>query len=294
MNHRGWSVHFEYVCCRFSDVGHDTSRQRFGSVTLAYGVCVGPSDKFERFALPGIQAVDPGAPILVRNGQRSIFEAYNSMIDEAILLGVDGLVLIHDDVLLRDIDFASKVGSLLVDPTIGIVGAIGASDIKSVEWWWYETRGTVEEIDRLIDFGRGTFDVDVVDGLLIAMSPSAMRQLRFDEERFTGFHGYDVDIGMQAKHAGLRVVVTDLDVFHDTVPGRITDRSAHLLADQIWRRKWRRSLSDRLAYIRSVWTSSTLGKRDKTLRLLGRAAPMVQVMSSKLSTIRRGFNQIRH
>jgi hypothetical protein len=209
----------------------------------------------------------------VRYGQRSIFEAYNSMIDEAVALGVSGLVLIHDDVVLRDLQLPSKLAAFFADPTIGIVGAIGASGVKSLDWWLYDTHGWVEETEMVIDHGRGTFDVDVVDGVLIAMSSTAMSQLRFDAGRFTGFHGYDCDIGMQARSTGLRVVVAELDVFHDSYPnGKITDRAAWHRADRTWRRKWRWTLADRFAYLRAVLTSGLLGPRGKIVRLSGRAA----------------------
>lgn len=242
-------------------------------MTLAYGVCVGPSGKFERLAEPGIRRIDPGAPLLVRYDQWSIFEAYNSMIDEANSLGVSGLVLIHDDVVLRDHGLPSKLAALFADRTIGIVGAIGASGVRSLDWWLYDTHGWVEETEMVIDHGRGTFDVDVVDGVLIAMSSIAMGQLRFDEGRFTGFHGYDYDIGMQARSAGLRVVVTDLDVFHDSYPnGRITDRAAWHRADRTLRKKWQWTRAERVAYFRVVLTSRHLGARGKIVRLSGPAA----------------------
>lgn len=262
-------------------------------MTLAYGVCVGPSNKFEQFALPGIKAVDPDAPILLRHDQRSIFQAYNSMIEEAVQLGVDGLVLIHDDVLIRDINFAPKVTSLFMDPAVGIVGAIGASNIRTLEWWWFETRGRVEENERIIDFGCGTFDVDVVDGLLIAMSRSAMKVLRFDERNYSGFHGYDADIGMQAKDAGLRVVVTELDVFHDSVPGRITNRSAHLRAGRTWRKKWRNSLSDRFAFQRFLWTSEEIGMRQRMILMAGPAGSLVTASFAILEAGLQGISRLR-
>ena len=141
-------------------------------MTLAYGICVGPTDKFERIALPGIKRVDPNAPILLRHDQQSIFQAYNSIIDEAASLDIDGIVFIHDDVFIRDDRFASKVISLFGDPEIGIVGTVGASNLRSAECWWYETRGRVYEIGRTIDYGVGTLDVDAVDGLLLSVAPS--------------------------------------------------------------------------------------------------------------------------
>ena len=255
-------------------------------VTLAYGVCVGSSSKFERLALSGISAVDPEAPILVRYDQRSIFEAYNSIIDEAATLDTEGLVFIHDDVLIRDINFATKMTALFEDPTIGIVGVVGASNLKNIEWWWFDTHGGVEENGRRIDFGVGTFDVDVVDGLLIAMSPTALRTLRFDETNFSGFHGYDVDIGMQAKSAGLRVVVADFDVFHDSVPGRVTNRAAHLKAGYVWRRKWRRTASQRIDYLVFLWGVRKLGMRHWIPRLMGPAGPKAEVLLHAVGKLR--------
>jgi hypothetical protein len=251
-------------------------------------VCVGPSDKFEKFAKPGVNLIDPGAPLLVRYDQRSIFEAYNSMIDEALELGVSGLVLLHDDVALRDLEFPSKVSALFTDPSVGIVGAIGASGVKSVDWWLYDTHGRVEETELVIDFGRGTFDVEVVDGVLIALSSGAMRQLRFDAERYTGFHGYDSDIGMQARSAGLRVIVTDFELFHDSYPhGKITDRAAWLRADRIWRRKWRGSLADRIVFMKAVWSSDFQGPFGKIVRLSGPLAPYGYRVLALAETVRR-------
>ena len=244
-------------------------------MTLAYGVCVGPSGDFEKFALPGIRAMDPAAPIFVRRGQNSIFEAYNSIIDEVAHLNVDGLVLIHDDVMIRDADFARKVTSLFEDPSIGIVGVIGASDVKSLEWWWSESRGRVRERGRTVDFGTGTFDVDVVDGLLIAMSSIALEILRFDES-FPGFHGYDADIGMQAKSRGLRVVVADIDVYHDSVPGQITNQKAYLRAGVLWRSKWRSTRANRFEYIRFISTKKDLRLRQRLTRIAGTAGPALE------------------
>jgi hypothetical protein len=128
----------------------------------------------------------------------------------------------------------------------------------------------------VIDFGRGTFDVDG----LIAMSSTAIRQLRFDEECFTGFHGYDIDIGIQAKSAGLRVVVADLDVFHDSFPyAKITDRAAHLRADRSGAGAFLTGL-----LVRVVWTTGGLGLGEKMPRLFG---PAADVVPAGLAAVRR-------
>jgi hypothetical protein len=71
----------------------------------------------------------------------------------------------------------------------------------------------------------------------MVLSPWAVRNLRFDAERFHGFHGYDVDFCLQARAAGRRVVTADFLVFHHT-RGGIGDGVDFWAADAILRRKW--------------------------------------------------------
>ena len=56
-------------------------------------------------------------------------------------------------------------------------------------------------------------EVDSIDGFVMALSPWAMRNLRFDES-LGQIHGYDFDICMQARTAGKKVVTADLQVVH--------------------------------------------------------------------------------
>jgi methionine biosynthesis protein MetW len=93
-----------------------------------------------------------------------------------------------------------------------------------------ETRGQ-------IDFGGHPDDVDAVDGLLLVLSPWAVRNLRFDADAFDAFHGYDVDFCFQARAAGRRVVVDDIGVFHHT-KGGYGDEDAFRRADAAFRAKW--------------------------------------------------------
>lgn len=207
---------------------------------LAYGVCAGPSKNFQTLAAPSIRRVDPGAPILVRRGRSSIFRAYNSILDQAIELDVDGLVLIHDDMVIRDRQVVEKLAVLFENPSIGIVGVIGgAGGIKRMGWSeGTELHGRAEQPGRTTNFGTGTFDVDVVDGIFLALSRKAMRTVRFDTQHFSGFHGYDADICMQAKTKGFRVMVSDIDTYHDKPYGVIAKVDFHPYAIRMWRAKW--------------------------------------------------------
>ena len=206
---------------------------------FAYGICVGATGKYETFAKPSLRKFAPGQPCIERGNQSSIFKAYNSILDEARNLdGLEGLVLLHDDVeLLSPIDDILRAE--FADESVAIVGAIGGRGLRSVRW----SRASLtfgrapDPINGENDHGRGHFDVDTVDGLLLALSPWAVGNLRFDVATFAGFHGYDADICMQARRMGKRVRVADLALFHHT-KGGFGDGGNHRAADDAFRRKW--------------------------------------------------------
>jgi hypothetical protein len=183
---------------------------------FVYGVCAGPSGRFEQVAKPAILKIDPQARILVRHSQSSIHAAYNSILMEAESLdGIEGLVLLHDDTVIEDPDIEGKLREVFADPAVGIIGVVGGGPHPRMQWWEGERHGYVRDNQQgILDFGGGVHDVHTVDGLFIALSRSALR-LRFDEDRYHGFHGYDAEICAQARAAGLRVVVAQVDVYHD-------------------------------------------------------------------------------
>ena len=102
------------------------------------------------------------------------------------------------------------------------------------------TFGYVEEPRFLIAKSTEPVQVDVLDGLFLALSARAVRSLRFDEARYSGWHGYDADICLQARSAGLKVLTDRIDVYHAT-KGSYGNRTAFLRTDRKWRAKWRGS-----------------------------------------------------
>lgn len=205
---------------------------------IAYGICIGSEEKYQRCARPGLLAcAAPDAPIAESRDNPSIFPAYNEILDAfSPADDLEALVLLHEDVELRDPRFEEKLRAALADDTVGVVGVIGARDVRSLAWWEGRAVGRCAETRGLIDFG-GDGDVDCVDGLLLALSPWAVRHLRFDEATFHGFHAYDADICFQARAAGRRVRVAGLDLFHHT-KGGYGDTTAYLRADAAFRSKW--------------------------------------------------------
>ena len=66
---------------------------------------------------------------------------------------------------------------------------------------------------RLVDCYETTYfhgslaDVAVVDGMCFFVPRRLFSTIRFDEEYYSGFHAYDMDICMQVQQAGYRVCV---------------------------------------------------------------------------------------
>ncbi len=205
---------------------------------IAFAACIGTRETFDRYARPGLaRSGEPDSPVAEIDTD-SIFVGYNEALDAfSAYDGLEAVVLLHEDVAIEDRDFCAKVRARLTDPSVAVVGAIGATGIRSLCWWEGEIRGRVWETRGVIDHGAGCFEVEAVDGLLMVLSPWAVRNLRFDAARFYGFHGYDVDFCLQARAAGRRVVTDDLVVFHHT-RGGIGDDVDFWDADATLRRKW--------------------------------------------------------
>jgi hypothetical protein len=206
---------------------------------IAFAACVGSEEKFRSFAQPGLRlACEPDSPVAEATTGSSIFSAYNEVLDAfAGHHELEALVLLHEDLEIVDSDFCGKVRRRLAEPDVAIVGVVGAREVTSLAWWEGDGRGRCLETRGLVDFGGGVHDVDAVDGLLLVLSPWAVRNLRFDDERFSGFHGYDADICFQARAAGKRVVVDELAVVHHT-KGGYGDMGAYAACDAAFRAKW--------------------------------------------------------
>lgn len=211
---------------------------------IAFGCPVTDRTKYTRFAQPGMmRAGEPGSPILLRHDASSIQQAYNSMLNEAAALGdLEALVLLHQDVELRDERLGEKLRAWLRDPLVAVVGAIGAPRVHALDYWREGLIGGVAwpalgQAKSRIAGSLAAGTVEAVDGLLMVLSPWAVRTLRFDERFAPFFHGYDVDLCFQARERGRRVVVANLDVVHHAVMD-FFDRRTWIPAYQVWHSKW--------------------------------------------------------
>lgn len=186
---------------------------------IVYGCCVGgDGGKFADVALPRLESVMRREDILITESgdDLGICRAYNRILDQALdNPECEAVVLLHDDLEIVDADFRSKVLRVVSESDAGVAGVAGSRGLTSLAWW--EARATVGKVYEsrgLLEFSERSGPVDALDGMLLVLAPAAFRRLRFDEGTFPRFHGYDVDYCLQAKRAGLQVVVVPLDVLH--------------------------------------------------------------------------------
>lgn len=247
---------------------------------IAFGCAVASEEKFERYALKGIERVrDPEAPLFVKRGRTCIFTAYNEILEEACAdPRIEALTLLHEDTEIRDDRFEEKARWGLGDLEVAIVGTIGAVGVQGIDWWVHDYAigsSILEPIDPAVLYetpllegsemsGAGGFgDVDMVDGYLMVFSRWAMEELRFDpDEVGPGFHGYDADICFQARERGRKVFVAEMVVAHHRNSISPTPYRADWLRAQVaFRRKWeRRGLlaPPALPFPPYVWTKQEL------------------------------------
>ncbi len=221
---------------------------------IAFGCSIISPDAFQSYAEVGIRrAREADSDVFALQAAGSIFRSYNLILDLAAAReDLEALVLVHEDAEIVDASLCEKIRSALSDPEVAVVGCAGAVGVRSIAWWDGSAVGSVAL--RIPGFGgvevpgvpsnggepRGrarSGEVDTVDGTMIAISPWAVRNVRFDES--LGPHwGYDFDYCLQVRAARRKVVVADITVAHHHSVELVGDSeqwiAAHMRAAEKW------------------------------------------------------------
>jgi tetratricopeptide (TPR) repeat protein len=188
--------------------------------------------------------------LVVINDARSLCEGYNRGIAHS---SGDILIFSHDDIEIACADFKQKLFHYLnLYDMIGVAGTVCLIDPFWGSAGWPHVHGQVihkHPADRHYRVHAFGFDpvarpgIRAVDGLFFAVNRKVVKTIRFDEERFDGFHFYDIDFSFSAFLAGVRIAVcSDIVLVHHS--------SAHHL-DQNWRRYAERFLEKHGAHLPS-------------------------------------------
>ena len=222
---------------------------------IAFASSVTKPEVYGRCAEPGIRLVaEPDSVIHPMPSVGSIFASYNALLDWAKALPeLEALVLVHQDAEIVSPAFCAIVRDALSDPDVGVVGCVGAVGVRSIAWW--EASVTLASfINRYEEHGGGdlesfswawdgapayarTGEVETLDGFVLAISPWAVRNLRFDESLGL-FHGYDLDFCLQVRAAGRTAVTADFRAIHhrqlEMVPDPEPWIAAHIAVAEKW------------------------------------------------------------
>ena len=223
-----------------------------GRPVIVFGCSIVTPDVYRRFAKRGIdRAAEPDSAIHVHAGTSSIARSYNLLLDQARTYDdLEALVIVHADAELLDDDFCTRVRRALSDPQVAIAGSVGATGVHGLAWWdgevtWNSAPYRPDEDGGFeLAFGASTADdpgttgeVDTLYGVVLAISPWAVANLRFDES-IGILHGYDADICRQARAAGRKVVTADLHVAHHHSLDLVTEVeiwvAAQMRACELW------------------------------------------------------------
>jgi hypothetical protein len=222
---------------------------------IAFASAVTKPDVYRRTAEPGIRRVaETDSEIIAAGSVGSIFASYNTLLERASGLdGLEALVLLHQDTEIMDPDFCAKVRDALSDPEVGVVGCVGAIDVRSIAWW----EGSValaSFVHRFEEHGGGEVEafswawadappyarlgeVETLDGFLLVLSPWVVRNIRFDES-LGQLHGYDFDFCLQVREAGRKVVTADFRAAHDHALVPFSDPESWIAAHMRIAEKW--------------------------------------------------------
>lgn len=216
---------------------------------FAFGCSIIMADVYQRCARPGIErAGESDSSVLAHAASGSVARSFNLLLDQARALdGLEGLVLLHQDAEILDTDFCSRLRDVLTDPEVAIVGCVGSRGVSDIAWWdgdvtwnsapYHHGEAGGGELAWGKDREQAPGEVDAIYGVLMALSPWAVANVRFDES-IGLLHGYDYDICRQARMRKRKVVTADLRVAHHHSLDLVSDVeiwvAAHMRAAELW------------------------------------------------------------
>jgi hypothetical protein len=223
---------------------------------IIFGCSITAPEVYAHCAERGLRLIaEPSSEVIANAAAGSIFRSYNLLLDMAAARqDLETLVLLHQDAEIVDRDFCDKVRRALQDPGVGVVGCVGAIGVRNIAWWegsvtWasfthrYGEHGggeipSMSWLDKDRPGYARTGEVDTLDGFVLALSPWAVRNLRFDEGLGSQIHGYDLDFCLQVREAGKKVMTADLKVIHHHSLELVKDSEVWINAHMKVAEKW--------------------------------------------------------
>lgn len=290
---------------------------------IAFGASIQGAEAYRRFAEPGIKlAAEPDSEVYAFAAVEPLARTYNLILEAAAERDdLEALALVHSHTEITDRAFCAKVRDALREPEVAVLGCAGATGVRGIAWWEGQVRAGAL-VQRYDEYGGGELpayswtrrdpppaEVEVVDGQLLVLSPWAVQNLRFDERLMLNY-GFDLDICLQAREAGRRVLALDLAaVYHRSIE-LVRDLDVWIAAhvavaekwdgtlhgpvdgEAAWKRRARRAEADREAQ-RAIAFSTSLKLDARVLELERELEEKTGSLSWRVTAPLRAINRLR-
>ena len=226
------------ICSRKADVSQELKDNIAATIGCEYELCVIDNSRNEY----------------------NIFTAYNEGVRRA---KGDVLCFMHEDVLFRTNEWGGGIISAFAERMVGAVGFLGGHYLPKRPCYWTEPR--MESVNYIqgetIDgcyttrhilhqkYRTEKTCVAAIDGVFMAIPSRLFRDgsLIWDENNYSGYHFYDMDMCMQINRLGLDIVIEWNVVLEHFSCGDFN--KSFIMARQIWYNKWK----DYLPVVRGVY-----------------------------------------
>jgi len=193
------------------------------------------NNEFIKHVKETVGQVDVYVHCIVNKRQYSLTEAYNLGWNHIKEIGRgDGIIVFcHNDIVFKTKDWGRILLGLFKYQYFDIIGIAGTTELNSHGCWWLTPDG--KEMNHSKMFGRvwhtnglrewesiysekisGVKEVVTIDGLFMAVNGRTVAEM-FDE-RFKGFHLYDISFCFRNYLEGCNIGVVDrISVMHKSV-----------------------------------------------------------------------------
>src|SRR5205807_2503355 len=104
---------------------------------IVFGCSITSPEVYARCAERGLRLVaEPSSEVMANAAAGSLFRSYNLIMETAAAHDdLEALVLVHQDAEIVDPSFCAKLRHALADDEVGVVGCVGAIDVRNIAWW---------------------------------------------------------------------------------------------------------------------------------------------------------------
>lgn len=159
------------------------------------------------------------------NNAYSLCKAYNMGAAQAKF---SLLCFVHEDVVFKTLGWGRNFVNHFSQSDIGLIGVAGAVHKSKMCSGWWQSEDNLFEIRRMNiqqstphlshlfinPFEEKRSEVVLIDGVFIGTTKATWLHHKFDEELFTGFHGYDLDFSFSVSQSKKIFVVYDILIEH--------------------------------------------------------------------------------